>query len=70
MRAELLRAGLIELDITGGIALDAAGLRGCSDDPFDRLIMAAARATRATLVTSDERILGWAGELDRVDARL
>ena len=69
MRAELLAAGLNEIEITGAAALDAAGLRGMSRDPLDCMIVATARQARATLVTSDSKILDWAGELDRLDAR-
>lgn len=69
LRARLLRAGLAEQDVTGVIALDAAGLSGLSRDPFDRLIVAAARRHGATLITSDQSILEWKGELERMDAR-
>ena len=69
MRAQLLGAGLNEIDITGAAALDAAALRGLSRDPLDCMIVATARQNRATLVTSDDRILDWNGDLDRLDAR-
>lgn len=70
LRARLLRSGLIEHDVTGAIALDAAGLMSLSRDPIDRLIVAAARQHQATLVTADESILDWPGQLERVDARV
>jgi PIN domain nuclease of toxin-antitoxin system len=67
---DLLRAeGLQELPIDGPIALQADDLPGFHADPADRFIVATALAMDATLVTADERILGWAGPLRRLDAR-
>ncbi len=64
-----LANGLIELPLDGESAIRAAGLGGLPGDPADRFIVATALQHRATLVTADERILGWAGKLDRFDAR-
>ena len=69
MRLRLVGSGLIEFDVEGSIALDAAYLDGISRDPIDRLIVATARKHSATLVTGDGSILAWHGELDRLDAR-
>jgi PIN domain nuclease of toxin-antitoxin system len=38
-------------------------------DPADRSIVAVARNAGLTLVTADGKILGWQGQLDRLDAR-
>ncbi len=64
-----LANGLIELPLDGESAVRAAGLAGLPGDPAGRFIVATALAHHATLVTADERILGWAGKLDRFDAR-
>ena len=69
IRSELLRDGLVEISLTGSMAVDAAGLGALTNDPFDRLIVATARLHVATLVTADESILAWSGELERLDAR-
>lgn len=69
VRRGFLRDGLTEIQLDGEIALDAATLGNISRDPMDRLIVATARCRGATLVTADERILGWGGDLDRMDAR-
>ena len=69
MRLRLVGSGLIEFDVEGSIALDAAYLDGISRDPIDRLIVATARKHNATLITSDQSILAWRGDLDRLDAR-
>ncbi len=66
-RAKLLERGLHELPISGDVAARATEV-GLAD-PFDRLIVAVAIEGGCTLVTADESILDWKGELRRVDAR-
>lgn len=68
LRARLLDTGVNELVLTGEIALLAAGLDGLHGDPADRLIAASAIVHQATLVTADERLLGWKHRLKRRDA--
>jgi PIN domain nuclease of toxin-antitoxin system len=68
VRQALLRDGLVEVEITASIAIDAGGLAGLSGDPMDRLIVATARERRATLLTADSAILSWHGDLQRMDA--
>lgn len=70
LRAELLGSGLVELPLTGDAALAAARLESFHADPADRLIVATALASSATLVTADSRILDWPGRVKRQDARL
>jgi PIN domain nuclease of toxin-antitoxin system len=69
-RRELLERGMVELPIGGGTCIAAAQLQGFHADPADRFMVATAQAVGARLVTADERILAWTGQLDRHDARL
>jgi len=68
LRARLLDTGVNELVLTGEIALLAANLDGLPGDPADRFIAASAIVHRATLVTADDRLLGWKHALKRQDA--
>ncbi len=68
-RLRVLGLGVQELPLTGDIAIAALRLGGLHADPADRIIMATGVATGATLVTADDRILGWSGTLKRQDAR-
>lgn len=69
-RVELLAAGLIELPVGGGVGIAAAELSSFHGDPADRLIVATAVEESAVLVTADERILEWTGDVERLDARI
>lgn len=66
-RAGLLNEGLVEVAVDGDIALRAGSLRDLHGDPADRIIVATALAGHR-LVTADRRILGWPGQLHRLDA--
>ena len=66
-RRILLREGLIEIPVSGEVAIRAAELQDFHRDPADRLIVATALAGHQ-LLTADRRILDWPGELDRLDA--
>ncbi|MBW3670675.1 MAG: type II toxin-antitoxin system VapC family toxin [Acidobacteria bacterium] len=70
LRADLLTNGLLEIPLTGDIAIAATSLEHLHADPADRFIIATAVATTATLVTADTRILDWKGRLKRHDARI
>ncbi len=70
IRKRVIEGGMVEREVTGAVALDAADLTELSANPMDRLMAATARQSGATLVTSDDRILGWPGTLDRLDARV
>jgi PIN domain nuclease of toxin-antitoxin system len=50
------------------MAVRASDLENLPGDPFDRLIVGTALVERATLLTADQRILAWPGELERQDA--
>jgi PIN domain nuclease of toxin-antitoxin system len=68
LRSLLLDAGVVELALSGDIALLSATL-DLHGDPADRFIAATAIAHRATLATADERLLKWKHPLKRQDAR-
>lgn len=70
LRDELLASGLVEVPLTGDVAIGATRLEGFHQDPADRFIVATALAAAATQVTADSRILEWQGVLKRQDARL
>ena len=66
-RLEQLRQGLIEIPVTGDIAIHATALLDFHPDPVDRIIVATAM-TGHQLVTADRRILEWPGTVQRLDA--
>ena len=68
-RRDLLGSGLSEVEIDGRIGIRAAELEELHRDPADRLIVASAIELGAHLMTADQRILAWAGDLLRFDAR-
>ena len=67
-RGELLGQGLVEIPVDGEIGIRANALPGFHADPADRIIVATAQGGHR-LVTADERILVWEGDLARLDAR-
>lgn len=68
MRLTLLATGVDELPLTGDIALRAIELDGLADDPADRFIAATAIVHGATLMTADDRLLGWRHTMARQNA--
>jgi PIN domain nuclease of toxin-antitoxin system len=68
IRRRVMQDGIDELPVNGEQAIDAAGLAGLPGDPMDRFIVAAARHTRAQLMTADTAILAWDGSVKRLDA--
>ena len=68
-RDAVLRCGVIEQPLTGGQAIFAERLDGFHPDPADRIIAATAQLLSLVLVTADKKILGWKGDLRRLDAR-
>ena len=67
-RRELLGQGVTEIPIDGEIGIRANALPDFHADPVDRIIVATALGGHR-LVTADDRILGWSGSLNRLDAR-
>ena len=68
-RREQLGQGMVEIPVDGEIGIRAATMVDFHADPADRIIVATARGGHR-LVTADERILAWSGNLDRLDARV
>ena len=61
--------GVVPIDVSVGIAVRANELEDFHDDPADRIIVATALEGHQ-LMTSDQKILRWGGELERVNARV
>lgn len=68
-RDAVLRTGIGELPLDGAAAVEGPFLPALHADPGDQLIVASAIRHGATLLTADERILAWRGQLLRQDAR-
>lgn len=68
-RRNLLDNGLQELSLTGTIAIQSAHLNNFHGDPTDRMIVATAIQSVATLCTADEKILSWQADFLSMDAR-
>lgn len=68
LRTELLNTGVLELPLTGDIAVLAVGLDTLHGDPADRFIAATAIARDATLITADRVLLRWQHKLRRQNA--
>ena len=68
-RRTWLAAGLAEWPLSGAIGIRAVHLDGLHADPADRWIVATALDLGAELLTADERLLVWKGQLSCVDAR-
>ena len=66
-RREMMRAGILEMPLTGEIAILAVQLN-LHSDPADRFIVATAIAHNATLMTADETLLDWRSKVRRIDA--
>ena len=67
-RNGLLEDGLFEIPVDGQIGIRANNLPNFHPDPADRIIVATALEGHR-LITADEMILNWGGNLDRLDAR-
>ncbi|WP_026874582.1 type II toxin-antitoxin system VapC family toxin [Jiangella gansuensis] len=57
LRYGAIEAGYSELDVRGPHVLDVATLEPIHSDPFDRLLVAQARAENMRLVTLDQTLL-------------
>jgi len=68
-RSRILSLGVREVPLSADIAMRASDLENLSGDPLDRLIVATALVERAVLLTADQPILDWRGNLDRRNAR-
>jgi len=68
-RQEQLNQGIIEIPVDGEIGIRAYSLADFHADPADRIIVATALDGHL-LLTADDRILEWRGDLNRLDARI
>ena len=59
-RADLIAVGLVEAPLDGIVVAQAVALEDLHDDPADRFIAALSLRHSATLVTSDDKLIGWA----------
>ena len=66
----VLDGGFIEVQVDGEIGLTAGLLLYQHGDPADRLIVATAIRSGATLLTADELVLGWDEPFNRQNARV
>lgn len=64
----MIGSGIVEMPVSGEIAIAAVNLGNLHGDPADRFIVATAMAHGATLVTADKAILKWRGTLARQNA--
>jgi len=67
LRNLLLQSGIVEIPLTGDVALLSASL-DLHGDPADRFIAASGIVHRATLITADDRLLKWKNALKRQNA--
>jgi PIN domain nuclease of toxin-antitoxin system len=68
MRRQILGLGASEVPLTGAAAILAGELESLHGDPADRFIVASAIIHDATLLTADEKLLGWRHPLRRHNA--
>ncbi len=67
-RREQLEQGLVEAPVDGEMGVRANSLAAFHGDPADRIIMATALDGHR-LLTGDQGVLAWGGNLERLDAR-
>jgi PIN domain nuclease of toxin-antitoxin system len=65
-----MSAGVLELPLTGDIALRAVALANLHGDPADRFIAATAIVHEAMLLTADKKLLDWRSKLRRQNAEI
>jgi PIN domain nuclease of toxin-antitoxin system len=68
LRTELLDTGVVELPLTGSIAIRAVELDNLHGDPADRFIAATAVVHDAILMTADRLLLKWRHKVVRQNA--
>ncbi len=67
-RREQLEQGLVEAPVDGEIGVRANSSAAFGGDPADRIILATAQQGHR-LLTGDQGVLAWGGNLERLDAR-
>lgn len=68
IRDQALKTRVIEIPLTGDIALRAVALGNLPGDPGDRFIMATAIIHNAVLMTADAQLLAWKHTVKRQHA--
>jgi PIN domain nuclease of toxin-antitoxin system len=68
LRKDLSTSGVVELSVTGDIAIGAVELANLHADPADRIIAATVVAHDAMLMTADSRLLRWRHSVRRQNA--
>jgi PIN domain nuclease of toxin-antitoxin system len=68
-RMDWLQSGLVEIPIDGKIALLSCQLEYSHKDPADRFIVSTAMTQKVPLLTADQKILEWEGDLECFDCR-
>lgn len=66
IRDAALEGGFVELPILGQHALHVGGLPWHHRDPFDRLLVAQAVAEPMRLLTADEQLLAYGGQVELI----
>lgn len=66
IREAALDSGFLELPILGPHALFVGGLPWHHRDPFDRLLVAQAMAEPMRLLTADEQLLAYGGQVELI----
>ena len=68
-RMDWLQSGLVEIPIDGKIGLLSCQLEDFLKDPADRFIVSTAMTQKVPLLTADQKILEWEGDLECFDCR-
>lgn len=66
IREAALEGGFVELPVLGQHALQVGGLPWHHRDPFDRLLVAQAMAEPMRLLTADESLLAYGGQVELI----
>lgn len=66
LRRGLVDNGWVELPVSGAHAVAAGSLPWLHRDPFDRMLVAQARAEGVTLITVDEQVAAYGSPVRRV----
>ncbi len=66
LRGHLLRAGYSELPILAPHVVAVSGLPLLHRDPFDRLLIAQSYVEKLTLLTTDQKMASYPGDIRRV----
>ena len=68
-RRAVLDFGVVEVPLTGLIAIESTLLENFHHDPADRIMVATAMHHQAPLLTADKEILRWRGGVKCLDAQ-